>query len=605
MAKVRVSALAKELGISSKTLLVKLNDMGEYVKSASSTLEAPVVDKVLRSFGVPGRPVAARPRPRPPRGGTAARPPIGDAPAVVPPPAPRQSGWRAGAIPFPQNRDLLSSIDRLGHQFPVFREHVDALRSLGSQIVYAGMCRQKGFTNCGVALVRFSGAIEAGFGFTREVMLFYSPHSDLQGRTFEVAIKELSSPDRSVTPDTFFMWAPDERLRIKLNDWSRPSRLAIPLLIDPLKELSLITLLRDYVYARDLFYATTPVYGASFFGRRTLLQSLRDDVFNQRVTGLFGLRKSGKTSILMQLKEELHDDRVVTVLMDLETFPSPPEDPTDDILAEMRRRLIAELKAHKLRTQELSELTERPSILDFKNALQNLLKRLARDGDRVLLLLDEIEYLTPADRIDIAEGDMPRVAQLLAALRSLVQETDNFTFVLSGLTSAIVEGGRLYGRPNPLFSWAKAVYVTPLTREEADDLAETVGAKMGIQMQSGALEALHEASGGHAFLYRNLSSAVVGHLSTDDFQRVMSRSAVLAELTDWKTRVQGNIDEMVQHVKRYYPTEAVMLELLMENPSDFAELARTEHVAVRRLADLGLIQDSGGDYETSVVLELL
>lgn len=136
------------------------------------------------------------------------------------------------------------------------------------------------------------------------------------------------------------MWSPDQRLRIKLNDWSRPAKLAIPLLIDDEDELSLITLLRDYIYARDLFYMTTPVSGASFFGRRTLLQSMRDDVFNQRVTGVFGLRKSGKTSILMQLKEELQEDKVVTVLMDLEAFPSPPEDPTDDIVSDLRRRLI-------------------------------------------------------------------------------------------------------------------------------------------------------------------------------------------------------------------------------------------------------------------------
>jgi hypothetical protein len=200
---------------------------------------------------------------------------------------------------------------------------------------------------------------------------------------------------------------------------------------------------------------------------------------------------------------------------------------------------------------------------------------------------------------------MPRVAQLLSALRSLVQETSNFTFVLSGLTSAIIEGGRLYGRPNPLFAWAKSIYVTPFTREEADDLATTVGAKMGIQMQSGALEALHEASGGHAFLYRNLSSAVVSHLPKDDFQRTMGRPAVLFELADWKSRVQGNIEEMMQHVKRYYATEAVMLELLMDDPTDFAELANSEHVAVRRLRDLGLIQEVGGHYEPSVVLELL
>ncbi|WP_231857762.1 ATP-binding protein [Tsukamurella pulmonis] len=435
-------------------------------------------------------------------------------------------------------------------------------------------------------------------------MIFYSPHDDLQGRTFKAAVRELQETYRSVTPDTFFLWSPDPRLRTKLYDWSRPSNLAIPLLIDEDDDLSLITILRDHIYARDLFYVTTPVSGASFFGRRTLLQSMRDDVFKQRVTGIFGLRKSGKTSILTQLSEELKFDNVVTILMDLEAFPSPPIDPTDDILSELRRRLIEELTARGLRAVELQKLNPQPSILELKNALQTLLKRLHANDTRILLLLDEIEYLTPADKIDIAEGDMPRIAQMLSAFRSIVQESDNFTFTISGLTSAIVEGGRLYGRPNPLFSWARAVYVTPLDRDEADDLASTVGGKMGIEITSGALEALHEASGGHAFLYRSLSSAVVGHLPADDFKRTMSRSAVLREINDWKSRIQGNVDEMVQHVKRYYPNESVMLEILMESADDFRELAPSEHVAVRRLKDLGLIVEVDGQFEASVILEL-
>ncbi|MFT8396279.1 translation initiation factor IF-2 [Propionibacterium sp.] len=46
MAKVRVYELAKELGLNSKELLAKLNDMGEFVRSASSTIEAPVVRRV-------------------------------------------------------------------------------------------------------------------------------------------------------------------------------------------------------------------------------------------------------------------------------------------------------------------------------------------------------------------------------------------------------------------------------------------------------------------------------------------------------------------------------------------------------------------------------
>ena len=50
MSKVRVSALAKELGVTSKVLLERLNGMGEYVKSASSTIEPPVVRRYREKF---------------------------------------------------------------------------------------------------------------------------------------------------------------------------------------------------------------------------------------------------------------------------------------------------------------------------------------------------------------------------------------------------------------------------------------------------------------------------------------------------------------------------------------------------------------------------
>ena len=50
MAKVRVYELAKELGLESKELLGKLKDMGEFVRSASSTIEAPVVRRVTEKI---------------------------------------------------------------------------------------------------------------------------------------------------------------------------------------------------------------------------------------------------------------------------------------------------------------------------------------------------------------------------------------------------------------------------------------------------------------------------------------------------------------------------------------------------------------------------
>jgi translation initiation factor IF-2 len=50
VAKVRVYELAKEFGVESKAVMAKLQEMGEFVRSASSTIEAPVVRRLKDEF---------------------------------------------------------------------------------------------------------------------------------------------------------------------------------------------------------------------------------------------------------------------------------------------------------------------------------------------------------------------------------------------------------------------------------------------------------------------------------------------------------------------------------------------------------------------------
>src|SRR5215469_12199132 len=50
VAKVRVYELAKEFGVESKAVMAELEKMGEFVRSASSTIEAPVVRRLKESF---------------------------------------------------------------------------------------------------------------------------------------------------------------------------------------------------------------------------------------------------------------------------------------------------------------------------------------------------------------------------------------------------------------------------------------------------------------------------------------------------------------------------------------------------------------------------
>ena len=51
MAKTRVHELAKEFGVESKFVLEKLKEMGEFVKSASSTVELPAEMRFRKEVG--------------------------------------------------------------------------------------------------------------------------------------------------------------------------------------------------------------------------------------------------------------------------------------------------------------------------------------------------------------------------------------------------------------------------------------------------------------------------------------------------------------------------------------------------------------------------
>ncbi|MGW0365356.1 translation initiation factor IF-2 [Streptomyces sp. NPDC002990] len=120
MAKVRVYELAKEFGVESKVVMAKLQELGEFVRSASSTIEAPVVRKLTdalqgpggnagKSAAKPGAPRKAAPakpaapspaaaaRPAAPKPGVPApKPVVAEAPSASAPVTPAASGPRPG-----------------------------------------------------------------------------------------------------------------------------------------------------------------------------------------------------------------------------------------------------------------------------------------------------------------------------------------------------------------------------------------------------------------------------------------------------------------------------------------------------------------------------
>ena len=105
MAKVRVYELAKDLGMESKDVLAKLQEMGEFVRSASSTVEPPVVRKFLEKFPPVVKPAAeAKPAKKAPAKKAAAKKAsadVVDVPVTPSPETPTTPSQSAPATPAP------------------------------------------------------------------------------------------------------------------------------------------------------------------------------------------------------------------------------------------------------------------------------------------------------------------------------------------------------------------------------------------------------------------------------------------------------------------------------------------------------------------------
>ena len=115
MPKARVYELAKELGVDSKTVLSKLEAMGEFVKSASSTVEPPVARKLRNAFASSGQGNASDSK----KPGHTAKKPAEPASHSMPKPAvPSAPKPAAPAAPKPRHAVSKSDAPKPGHRAP-------------------------------------------------------------------------------------------------------------------------------------------------------------------------------------------------------------------------------------------------------------------------------------------------------------------------------------------------------------------------------------------------------------------------------------------------------------------------------------------------------
>jgi hypothetical protein len=267
-----------------------------------------------------------------------------------------------------------------------------------------------------------------------------------------------------------------------------------------------------YLPGADLFDDRNAIGDTlSFFGRGNLLHSLEEDLRRTQGIGLFGLRKSGKTSLLLQLGFAMRQHPVVHI--DLQPYGGKLR-----YGAELFNQILQELS--KLVKKRTSSLVQNPNLFEsdrpaidlttvFAGQFGDLAKLLgeAKYQLPILLFLDEIERILPTE-VDSRER-AEEFNAFFGVLRALSQEQRLLSLLIADVhadANRINHWTQASVPTNPVFSFFKEVFVSPFSQEETTEMLTEIGKLMGVEFDKETLAGIHQYSGGHPFIARQLAS---------------------------------------------------------------------------------------------------
>ena len=332
-----------------------------------------------------------------------------------------------------------------------------------------------------------------------------------------------------------------------------------------------------WLYRRDLFATNSPVEGRRFFGRDKPLAELRDAIAAGVPSGIFGLRKVGKTSLLKEAQRRSIEQGDLVVYLDLSRLPSDVSDcrwiywKLAGSLREQSARFLVGSSFRWRLGGEFDDFLDIPAAFpvatafdsDLTRLLQILRKTPISPRPRVVFLIDEIERILPSS---LGKAGFEGFFEFFSYLRGVAQENREFVVTVTGANAAICETAQFQGRDNPVFNYFKEVYLQLLEFPECTTMLRELGRGMGIRFDPSANERIYDFTGGHPFFTRQFCSFICQQYQARPL--VVNRSMVDPLLSQYLSLRSDDFQEIAERLSRDFPDElAICVRLAQEGGS--------------------------------------
>ena len=170
-------------------------------------------------------------------------------------------------------------------------------------------------SNYRYALIKPTDIFQEMFNIDREMILLFSPYENFEPRTLDAITKAFSQHQTlRIERICSVLISRDSNVEYKLKELlknDQEAQIVVPFTYDELsKPESDPYFFRNrfiqHFYARDLFASESPLKkDLYFFGRTDLVHAILNRHRSNQVSGLFGLRKTGKTSVIFGVQRGL------------------------------------------------------------------------------------------------------------------------------------------------------------------------------------------------------------------------------------------------------------------------------------------------------------
>jgi hypothetical protein len=404
--------------------------------------------------------------------------------------------------------------------------------------------------------------IRNGFGLDSELLMVYHQYASVQPRLLHVVDKILSeSPCQGrAEPMAFVLLtsAHDAKNEVRrlLAD-STNQRVIIPFehgeCKDAAGEFFIRNRLAEFFFSRDLFDMSRPLASdLYFFGRHAFVLALRDLLKSGENLGLFGLRRTGKTSILLRLQRIIEESKGgKSIYFDLE----------DSALYQLRWWKLLERIAEQMPgNRRKLDFSEENASDQFRAVLEKVGK-----NTKVVVALDEIEHITPGERLRMRPHWDEDFIALWKTIRSVQNANRQVSFVVCGTNAAPVETASFDGRDNPLFGMVTKRYMPAFNRDEVRQMTRTLGRFMGLSFEEDSFDYLLDRYGGHPFITRQACSRVFESATGKSKPVSITSKALSSDEVERDLHLFAHAENVLSVLQRWYPLEYEMLEYLAEN----------------------------------------